>query len=80
VIVEDKHHILEITAKREQGSSLAVPVFGEMSSKVNEALKSKIFVKFTAKNDNSAVFSGTGRNSGLEFVGDINELLRGLGK
>jgi tocopherol cyclase len=80
VIVGDKKYSLEITAKREPGFNLAVPVSGAMSSKVNEALKAKIFVKFTEKKSNVVIFSGTGRNSGLEFVGDIKELLRGIGK
>jgi tocopherol cyclase len=78
VIVEDRNYSLEMTAKREAGADLPAPLFGEMSSKVNESLKSKIFIRFTDKKSGAIIFSGTGRNAGLEFVGDINELLKGF--
>ena len=51
-----------------------------MTSKVNETLSANINLKFYKKNDgkNELIFSGTGRNAGLEFVGNIDELLREL--
>ena len=79
VKMENKENILEITAKRSSGVDLPAPSLGEMTSKVNESLNSKIDIKFYAKNkDKDIIFSGTGRNAGLEFVGNINELLGGF--
>ena len=49
-----------------------------MTSKVNESLKSRINIKLTNKITDQIIFSGTGRNAGLEFVGDVDELLKGI--
>ncbi len=52
-----------------------------MTSKVNESLNSKINLKLYDNNKkNKLIFEGTGRNSGLEFVGDIQELIKGIKK
>lgn len=82
VKIRNKKYILEVSAKREEGVDLPAPSLGEMTSKVNESLNSRINLKFYRKNKdkNVLLFFGTGRNGGLEFVGDINELLRGLKK
>ena len=77
VKLENKEEILEISAKRTEGVDLPAPSLGEMTARVNESLKSKIHVKFYKK-DGDTIFSGTGRNAGLEFVGNINELLDGF--
>ena len=80
ISVEDKRYIMEIDADRIEGVDLPAPSMGEMTSKVNESLKSKINVKFYKRvnGSNQLKFSGTGRNAGLEFVGDIGELLSGF--
>ncbi len=78
--VEDKQYRLEINADRACGVDLPAPKKGEMTSKVNESLKSEINIKLFNKNKNQPIFSGTGRNAGLEFVGNINELLNGIKK
>jgi tocopherol cyclase len=82
VKLENKKNILEINAERTQGVDLPAPSLGEMTSKVNESLSSKINVKLYIKNKDKKdiIFSGTGKNAGLEFVGDINELLGGFRK
>ncbi|MGB9937983.1 MAG: tocopherol cyclase family protein [Methanobacterium sp.] len=82
VKIENKSYILEINAKRAEGVDLPAPSLGEMTSKVNESLKSRIKLEFyrKSKHKNELIFSGTGRNAGLEFVGDIKELLSGLKK
>lgn len=115
IIVRDKHHQLEISASRTEGVDLPAPSLGEMKSRVNESLKSRIHVKLleiNVKNENykdknedrngnkkgdkhvdnwnnkgnnnegknKVIFEGTGRNSGLEFVGNLDELLKGFKK
>ncbi|MEI7818771.1 MAG: tocopherol cyclase family protein [bacterium] len=80
VHIQDKQHILEITADRAEGIDLPAPKLGEMTAKVNESLKSKIQIELYKKTKTGRIeiFSGQGRNAGLEFVGDIKELLKGF--
>lgn len=60
---------------------LPAPSLGEMTAKVNESLNSKIKVELRdVKNQSKLIFSGLGRNAGLEFVGDVQELIRGFKK
>ncbi len=73
ITVKDKRRSMEIYADRTEGIDLPAPKLGEMTAKVNESLKSNIMVCFYE--NNQMVFSGTGRNAGLEFVGDIGELI-----
>lgn len=78
IVVTNKNHHLEIEAERTKGVDLPAPNMGEMTSKVNESLKSKISLKLYE--NNKLIFSGVGRNAGLEFVGDIQELIKGIKK
>lgn len=92
IIILDKHYQLEISASRTEGVDLPAPSLGEMKSRVNESLKSRIHVKLLERNTqsnrsevnnkdkNEVIFEGTGRNSGLEFVGNLDELLKGFKK
>jgi len=81
VAVEGRRARLEIEADRSEGVELPAPSFGDMTSKVRETLRSRVRVRWTAggpgKRDEAA-FSGTGRNAGLELVGDIAGLMKGL--
>ncbi len=78
--VGDARHALEIDAERSKGMDLPAPSFGDMTAKVNETLDSRINVRFFRRDGHTRglLFSGTGRNAGLEFVGDVRELLRGF--
>jgi hypothetical protein len=80
--LEDKVYRLDIDANRSEGVELPVPRLGEMTDKVNESLRSSINVTLLRKNHycTELIYSGTGRNAGLEFVGDIAELIKGLKK
>lgn len=88
IIVKNKSHQLEISADRTKGVDLPAPTLGEMKSRVNESLSSRInlkLIEINAKNhDNKSkhkekiIFQGIGRNSGLEFVGNLDELLKGF--
>lgn len=59
---------------------IPTPKLGEMTNTVNESLQSKIDIKLFKKENKEKIllFPGTGRNAGLEFVGDLNELLKGF--
>jgi tocopherol cyclase len=81
IAVEGRGRRLEIEASRTEGVELPAPSFGDMTSKVRESLRSRLTVRFTSGGPGSAgerTFAGTGRNAGLEFVGDIDELVKGL--
>ncbi|WXG40868.1 MAG: tocopherol cyclase family protein [Candidatus Freyarchaeum deiterrae] len=76
----DKMHLLEIEAAKEKGAELASPILGEMAGRINETLKAKINVTLYRLNGGKKelVFSGVGRNSGLEVVGNFKELVSGF--
>lgn len=80
--LENKVYRLDIDADRSEGVELPAPKLGEMTAKVNESLRSCINVTLLKKNGSGTelIYSGTGRNAGLEFVGDIAELIKGLKK
>lgn len=78
--IENNKYALEIAAARSEGVDLPAPALGEMTAKVNESLKSVIEVRLFEKEKGGVelIFSDAGRNAGLEFVGNIDELLKGL--
>lgn len=76
--IEDNRHRLDVDAKRETGAVLAAPQLGEMTSKVNESLRSVLHVRLMEKPSGKIIFAGDGRNAGLEFVGDARKMLAGL--
>ena len=80
IILTHKHLKLEINANRTEGVDIPAPKLGEMTNTVNESLQSQIDIKLSKKEDNEIIllFEGTGRNAGLEFVGDLDELLKGF--
>lgn len=80
--LENKTYRLDIDADRSEGVELPAPRMGEMTAKVNESLHSSINVTLLKKigSGTKPIYSGTGRNAGLELVGDIEELIKGLKK
>ena len=70
---KDRQHRLEIIAHKAEGGDLISPISGHMTGKVNESMQAKIEVKLFKKDQ--LIFSGTGRNSGLEVAGPVEELL-----
>jgi hypothetical protein len=80
IIFFDKKLELQINAIRTEGVDIPAPKLGEMTAKVNESLKSRINIKLFRKNkkEKILILSDTGRNAGLEFVGNLNELLKGF--
>jgi hypothetical protein len=74
--VQDKKAMIEVQASRAPGASLRSPVEGLMTGRITESLDSSIHLKFysTAKNHNDLIFEGTGRNAGLEVVGDLSDI------
>lgn len=76
--IEDSKHHLAVEAAREKGVDLPAPKLGQMTSKVNESLRSVIQVELRDRSTGQTVFQGAGRNAGLEFVGHTADMLAGL--
>ncbi|GAB4553298.1 MAG: tocopherol cyclase family protein [Anaerolineae bacterium] len=74
-IVRDRLHRLEMTASRAGGGLLHEPTRQEMHKRVEETLKASVEVCLTRLKDGYEVFSGTGRNAGLEVQGNLSRLL-----
>ena len=75
VRMSNKQYQIKITMHRSESTSLASPILGYMDGRINESMSAEIDVVLIDKN-NSIVFSGTGRNSGLEIAGNVKELIR----
>ncbi|PAV13007.1 hypothetical protein ASJ81_19185 [Methanosarcina spelaei] len=80
--LENKKYCLDINADRSEGVELPAPKLGEMTAKVNESLHSSINITLLRKtgSDTKLIYSGTGKNAGLELVGNVDELIKGLKK
>jgi tocopherol cyclase len=80
--LESKKYRLEIDADRSEGIELPAPKLGDMTAKVNESLHSSINVTLLRKTGSGTklIYSGTGKNAGLELVGNVEELIKGLKK
>ncbi len=66
--------VLSVKATKGIGADLKSPISGKMTGKVNESLQAKMEVSLL-END-KALLSARGKNTGLEIAGDIDILLR----
>lgn len=64
---------LEIVAQQAEGSDLRSPLSGKMTGKVNESMKATVQVNLYESG--KLIFSGSGRNAGLELAGPVELLL-----
>ena len=64
---------LEVIAHKAEGTDLISPISGEMRGKVNESLLAILDVKLFE--NNTLIYSGKGRNAGLELGGEVDILL-----
>jgi len=70
-VLRTRQHRLEILATRAQGGLLHEPNRQEMHRRVEETLRATIAVRLSEVNGGRELFSGTGRNAGLEVQGDV---------
>ncbi len=73
-ILHDGGYRLEIIATRARGGLLLGPTRLEMGKRVNESMLSRVDVRLSAISG-AEIFSGTGRNAGLEAHGELDRLL-----
>jgi hypothetical protein len=71
--LKNSRYHLRIAAHREHGSTLSIPIKGKMEGKVNESLDATIEIELYERG--KRIFSGSGRNAGLEVSGIVKELL-----
>ncbi|MBP8651919.1 MAG: hypothetical protein KBI48_14595, partial [Deltaproteobacteria bacterium] len=76
--VEDRKLRMEISGKREEGACLKTPRAGGMTGRINETLNSSISLRLSGKRGGETLYSGVGRRAGLEYAGDVRELISEL--
>jgi tocopherol cyclase len=73
--IRDRRYRLEIRATRSGTGLLRSPIHGAMEGRDAESISALVTVSlFRKKGDAAPIFAGTGRNTGLEVVGDMSEL------
>lgn len=74
-IVRDRQFQLEMTSTRARGGLLMGPEKTAMHMRVDETLQAQVHVRLS-RLSGDMIFDGTGRNAGLEVVGDLRMLLK----
>jgi tocopherol cyclase len=74
-VVRDRRYRLEMLAQRAEGGLLHEPTRTEMHQRVQETLRARVEVCLTPLRGGAPIFSGVGRNAGLEVQGDWQKLL-----
>lgn len=70
---KDARYRLEIRGHQQPGTDLVSPLTGEMRGKVNESLEAVAEIEFYDRGQ--LIYSGTGRNAGMEIGGNHSVLL-----
>ncbi|MCE7947900.1 MAG: hypothetical protein DYG88_10775 [Chloroflexi bacterium CFX4] len=74
-VVRNRRYRLEMLARRAEGGLLHEPTRTEMHKRVEETLRASVEVCLAPLRGGTPIFSGTGRNAGLEVQGDLQKLL-----
>ena len=72
--VHSKHFTIHVNGRNSSRGLLKAPVEGEMQRLIHESLDAELDVRLTDKKG-YLLFEGTGRNAGLEVVGDKRTLV-----
>ena len=73
--MENKHYRLEILATRDAATSLASPILGMMDGRIEESMTALTAVHLFDKKAKKSLLNDTGRNTGLEVAGAIQEIM-----
>jgi len=71
--IEDKMHIVNITATHADFVILKAPVNGGMDRRISESMNAVVHVSLRDISNN-LLFEGAGANAGMDIVGDVQEL------
>lgn len=72
---ENKNYLLDILAHREKATELTSPILGFMDGRIEESMTSEIDIILYDKKMKTAILKDTGRNSGLEVAGIIDQIM-----
>ena len=76
IILENRRWLLEILANRDKATALASPILGLMEGRIEESMTSTTHVRLFDKKSNTDLLNDTGRNTGLEVAGKIDEIMK----
>jgi hypothetical protein len=71
--IQEKKYRLLVTGQNNNYGSLKAPMLGKMDRVIHESIDGEIDIKVTAP-EGETLFEGTGKNAGLEMVGNLNTL------
>lgn len=74
--MQNRYYILKINAKREKATSLAAPISGFMTGRIEESMNAKIHVILIEKKTNQRLLNETGSSAAIEVAGDYKLLLK----
>ena len=77
IVVADRRQRLEIVARSANTGVLRGPTGLDMTGRVPESLDGEVSIRLsaTAAGRSTPIYSGRGRNAGVEMVGDLRQLL-----
>lgn len=75
LIMENRRYRLEITANRDAATSLASPILGLMDGRIEESMTALTAAHLYDKKVKKILLHDTGRNSGLEVAGAVQEIM-----
>ena len=74
--MQNRYYTLKINAKREKATSLAAPISGFMTGRIEESMDAKIHVILIDKKTNQRLLNDTGSSAAIEVAGDYKLLLK----
>tara|TARA_B100000575_G_C23143456_1_gene666413 strand:- start:9173 stop:10171 length:999 start_codon:yes stop_codon:yes gene_type:complete len=74
--IENKLFVLSIMADREEATTLAAPISGFMSGRIDESMNSRITLNLFDKKSNEVILNDTGNSAGIEVAGNYKKLLK----
>lgn len=72
-VIRDRRHRLEMLGRRTQTGELRGPTGLDMGGRVPESLQATVEVRLSAIAGGDVIFAGTGRNGGLEVLGQVDQ-------
>ena len=75
IVMKNPRYQLEVLAHRDHATALASPILGLMDGRIEESMSATMDVQLTERKSKKIVFSGTGRNAGLEVAGKIEQIM-----
>jgi hypothetical protein len=75
IVLENKNYLLEIFAHRDKATTLASPILGLMDGRIEESMTARTEVRLFDKKKNVVLLHDTGRSTGMELAGKIQEIM-----